>query len=61
MSNELLSEYTKTVNEFLAEVDGVSKGDLLKSPKADEWSVGFVIHHMADSEDRKSTRLNSSH
>jgi uncharacterized damage-inducible protein DinB len=48
MSNELLTEYTKSVNDFLAEVDGIAPGDLLKSPKAGEWSVGFVIHHIAD-------------
>ena len=57
MSNELLSEYTKTVNEFLAEVDGIEPGDLLKSPKAGEWSVGFVIHHMADSEVHFTSRF----
>jgi uncharacterized damage-inducible protein DinB len=57
MSNELLTEYTKTVNEFLAEVDGITPGDLSKSPKAGEWSVGFVIHHMADSEVHFSSRF----
>ena len=57
MSNELLSEYTKTVNEFLAEVDAINPGDLLKSPKSDEWSVGFVIHHMADSEVHFASRF----
>ena len=57
MSNELLSEYTETVNEFLGEVDAISQGDLLKSPSADEWSVGFVIHHMADSEVHFASRF----
>jgi uncharacterized damage-inducible protein DinB len=57
MSNELLTEYTKSVNDFLAEVDGTAPGDLLKSPTAGEWSVGFVVHHMADSEVHFASRF----
>jgi len=57
MSNQLLSEYSKSINDFLAEVDVIAPGDLSKNPKTGGWSVGYVIHHLADSSIHFSARF----
>lgn len=57
MSKALLTEYSKSVSEFLALAQGIAPGDLAKAPKAGEWSAGFVIQHMADSELHFATRF----
>ena len=57
MSNSLLTEYTNTVNEFVALAKSIAPGDLLKSPKSGEWSASFVIQHMADSEVHFASRF----
>jgi hypothetical protein len=57
MSQALVIEYTNTVKEFLAIAKSIAQGDLLKSPKAGEWSASFVIQHMADSEVHFSSRF----
>jgi DinB superfamily len=50
MSNQLLSEYSKAVTEFLTIADSIAPGDLSRVASEGEWSAGFVIHHIADSE-----------
>ena len=57
MSSSLLTEYSKTVSDFLALANQFTPADLTKSPKAGEWSGAFVIHHMSDAESFFSTRF----
>lgn len=57
MTNALLTEYANTVKEFLAIANDIAPGDLLKSPKAGEWSAGYVVHHMADAEVHFASRF----
>ena len=57
MSQELISQYADASREFQKIVSGISSGDLLRAPKAGEWSAGFVVHHMADAEVQFATRF----
>ena len=57
MSRELLNQYAEASREFQKTVSGISPGDLLRSPKAGEWSAAFVVHHMADAEVQFATRF----
>ena len=57
MSQELISQYVDASREFQKIISGISSGDLLRAPKAGEWSAGFVVHHMADAEVQFATRF----
>lgn len=57
MSRELITEYSNAVREFQGLVKATSPGDILKTPIAGEWSIGYVIHHMADGEVQFATRF----
>ena len=57
MSNELLGEYSNTVTKCLTLADSIAPGELTKVPAAGEWSAGFVLHHMADSEVHFTSRF----
>ena len=50
MSRELINQYAEASREFQNLVSGIASGDLLRAPKAGEWSAGFVVHHMADAD-----------
>lgn len=60
MTNALLTDYANTVKEFLAIANDIAPGDLLKSPKAGEWSAGYVVHHMADAEVQFASRFQNA-
>ena len=57
MSRELINQYAEASREFQKLVSGIASGDLLRAPKAGEWSAGFVVHHMADAEVQFATRF----
>jgi hypothetical protein len=57
MSENLVSEYARLVNEFTTVAKSVTTGDLLKVTKAGEWPAAFVVHHMTDSEMQFSIRF----
>ena len=57
MSRELMNQYAEASRNFQRLVSGISSGDLIRAPKAGEWSAGFVVHHMADAEVQFATRF----
>jgi hypothetical protein len=50
MSQELITSYIQSGNDFIALAKGANEQALLLPPDANEWSGTFIIHHMADFE-----------
>ena len=57
MSRELINQYAEASRNFQRLIRGIAPGDFLRTPKAGEWSLGFVVHHMADAEVQFATRF----
>lgn len=56
MSQEVLASFLKSSQEFIDLAKSISPSDYGKVAKPGEWSAGFVIHHMADSDSQFAVR-----
>src|SRR6266511_4500475 len=62
----LAKQFETKAQEATTVIERLSDADWKKATGAEKWPIGVVAHHMAGghetiAEDRKSTRLNSSH
>jgi hypothetical protein len=56
MSTEVLAQFLKNSQEFIDLATSISPSDYGKVAKPGEWSAGYVIHHMADSDSQFAVR-----
>lgn len=55
-SHELLAEFIKNGEDFIATARSIKEVDLVKTPIAGEWSAAFILHHMCDGDLHFATR-----
>lgn len=55
-SRELLAEFIKNGEDFIATARSIKEADLAKTPIAGEWSAAFIVHHMCDGDLHFATR-----